>query len=352
MSEAHARRLLVFLVLAALALTALLIKPFWVALFTAAVIAAALRPAQDWLSARLGGRRALAAAVLTVGVLLLVILPIAAMGTILVNEILQGVAWLRKTIESEGVWGLLGRLPAPVQSAAKDVLGAMPQPQEQLQKLAGEKGAGAATAVGGAIAWTGTALFQTGMMLIALYFLILDGRRLVGWMDARMPLRPGQFRALLEDFRATSVSVLVSTLGTAAVQAAVAGVGYLIARAPNVLFLVLATFLVSLIPVLGGFMMVGGVAALLLATGHTFAGAFLAGWAAVVWVAEHVVRPYLLKGGMELHGGVVFFALLGGLAAFGSVGLLLGPLVLTFLVTTVRMYRSEFGRPGQSDRAA
>jgi len=348
----HARRLLVFLVLAAVALTGAVVRPFWVAVFVAAVVAAALRPAQDWLSARLGGRPSIAAALLTVGVLVLVVLPIAAMGTILVNQVIEGVQWLREALEREGVWGLVGRLPDPVEGPAKDVLGAIPQPQEQIQKLAGEQGAGAASAVGGAIAATGTALFQTGMMLISLYFLLVDGRRLVGWIDARVPLRPGQFRALLEDFRATSVSVLVSTLGTAAAQAAVAAVGYLVARAPNPLFLVLATFMVSLIPVLGGFMMVGAVALLMFANGHAFAGAFLLAWAAVVWVAEHIVRPYLLKGGMELHGGVVFFALLGGLAAFGSVGLLLGPPVRTFLVPAVRLYRTEFGRPGQTDRAA
>jgi predicted PurR-regulated permease PerM len=352
MSEVHARRLLVFLVLAALALTALIVKPFWVGLFFAAVLAAALRPAQDWLSAKLGGRRAVAATLLTLGVLVLVVLPIAALGTILVNEVLQGLAWLRKTIESEGVWGLLGRLPDQVQTAAKQFLDAFPQPQQQLQKLAGEQGAGAATAVGGAIAWTGSALFQTGMMLIALYFFLVDGRRLVSWIDARMPLRPGQFRGLLEDFRATSVSVLVATLGSAAIQAAVAVVGFLIARAPNVLFLALGTLLIALVPALGGFVMVGLVGLLLLATGHVAAGIFLLAWAAVVSIADHIARPYLMKGGMELHGGVVFFALLGGLAAFGGVGLILGPLVLTFLVATIRLYRAEFGRPGQSDRAA
>jgi predicted PurR-regulated permease PerM len=352
MSEIHARRLLVFLVLAALALTAAIVRPFWVAFFLAAVVAAALSPAQEWLSARFGGRRAVAATVLTVGVLVLVVLPVAAMGTVLVNQVIEGVTWLRKTVESGGVWGLVERLPAPVARAAKEVLDAIPEPQAQLQRLAGEKGAGAATAVGGAIAATGTALFQTGMMLIALYFLLVDGRRLVGWIDARMPLRPGQLRGLLEDFRATSVSVLVATLGSAAIQAAVGAVGYLVARAPNLLFLVLATFLVALVPVAGGFVMVGAVAALLLATGHVAAGIFLAVWAAVVSIADHVARPYLMKGGMELHGGVVFFALLGGLAAFGGIGLLLGPLVLTFLVAALRLYRTEFGRPGQSDRAA
>ena len=352
MSDVHARRLLVFLVLAALALTAAIVRPFWIAFFLAAVAAAALWPAQQWLSARFGGRRALAAALLTFGVLVLVVLPIAAMGTLLVNQVIEGATWLRKTIESEGIWGLVERLPAPVAHATKEVLDAVPQPQEQLQRLAGEKGTGAATAVGGAIAWTGTALFQTGMMLIALYFLLVDGKRLVGWIDARTPLRPGQFRILLDDFRATSVSVLVATIGSAAIQAAVAAVGYLIARAPNVLFLVLATFLIALVPVLGGFVLVGAVALLLLGTGHVVAGIFLLAWAAVVSIADHVARPYLMKGGMELHGGVVFFALLGGLAAFGGIGLLLGPLVLTFLVAALRLYRTEFGRPGQADRAA
>jgi predicted PurR-regulated permease PerM len=352
MPEAHARRLLVFLLLSALALTAALVRPFWVAFFLASVIAAALWPAQEWLSRRFGGRRAPAAAVLTFGVLVLVVLPIAAMGTILVNQILQGVAWVRKILESEGVWGLIQRLPDPVQRAAREILDAVPQPEEQLQRLAGERGTGAASAVGGALFATGSVLFQTAMMLIALYFLLVDGRRLVQWIDARLPLRPGQFRALLDDFRNTSVSVLVATLGSAAIQAAVAAVGYLVVRAPNVIFLVLATFLVSLVPALGGFVMVALVGLLFLATGHVVAAVFLVAWAAVVSIADHVARPYLMKGGMELHGGVVFFALLGGLAAFGGIGLLLGPLVLTFLVATLRLYRSEFGRPDRSDRAA
>jgi predicted PurR-regulated permease PerM len=48
---------------------------------------------------------------------------------------------------------------------------------------------------------------------------------------------------------------------------------------------------------------------------------------------------------MELHGGLVFFALLGGLATFGGIGLLVGPLVLTFLVAVLKLYRREFGGP-------
>lgn len=342
-SEVHARRLLIALVLAALGLTALIIRPFWVGLFAAAVLAAALRPAMEWLARLLRGRRSIAAAILALAVLVAVVLPVAGLGAILVNQVVDGIQWLRTEIQSEGVWGLVERLPAPVRNTAHEVLQAVPQQRQQLQRLAGEQGGQAAAAVGGALAATGGALLQAAMMLIALFFFLADGRRLIDWIDARVPLRPGQFRALLDDFRQTSVSVLVSTLGTAAIQATAGLVGYLIARAPNVLFLTLSTFVLALVPALGGAVMVVGVALLLMATGHLVAGIFLAAWGiVVVSLSDNIARPYLLKGGMELHGGLVFFALLGGLATFGGIGLVVGPLILTFLVAVLKLYRREF----------
>ncbi len=345
MSDLHARRLLVALVLLAVVLTALLVKPFWVALFVAAVVAAALHRPMEWLARSLRGRRGVAAALLTVGVLLLAVLPFAGLGAMLVKQVLDGVQWLRATVQSEGVSGVLGRLPTPVQDAAHEILRAIPDPQRQLQELAGAQGGEAAVAAAGFLAATGTMIFQVAMMLIALFFFLVDGRRLVDWLDARLPLRPGQFRALLEDFRQTSVSVLVSSIGTAAFQTVAAAIGYAIARAPNLVFLTVATFVVALVPALGGSVMVVAVALLLFATGHVLGGVFLVVWGVVVVaLSDNVARPWLLKGGMELHGGVVFFALLGGLAMFGGVGLLLGPMILTFLVAVVRMYQREFGR--------
>ena len=91
--------------------------------------------------------------------------------------------------------------------------------------------------------------------------------------------------------------------------------------------------------------MVVAVGLVLLATGHMLAGIFLLVWGiAVVSLVDNVARPYLLKGGMELHGGVVFFALLGGLAVFGGIGLVLGPLIVTFLLAVLKMYEREYGR--------
>jgi len=84
-----------------------------------------------------------------------------------------------------------------------------------------------------------------------------------------------------------------------------------------------------------------------IAAGHTISGGLLVAWGlVVVSLIDNVARPFLLKGGMALHGGVVFFALLGGLAAFGAIGLVIGPLAVTFLLSVMKMYEAEFsGQP-------
>ena len=189
-------------------------------------------------------------------------------------------------------------------------------------------------------------------MLIAYFFFLVDGARLVGWLEAQVPLRPGQFRALVEDFRQTSVSVLLATLGTAAIQSLVAVGGYELAHAPSPIFLGLVTFFLALVPAVGATIVVLAVAGLLVATGHVLAGAFLAAWGlGLVGIVDNVARPYLLKGGLALNGGVVFFALIGALGAFGPIGIVVGPLALTFLVAVLRLYRREFGREGDASGA-
>lgn len=276
-TDVHAQRLLVFLVFLAVALVAALAWPFWAPLTLAAVFAAALQTWMDGLSRLLRGRRRLAAALLTFAFLLAVLLPLGGLGAGLVRETLGGVRWLRDALGSEGVWGLVRRLPDPVEQLVRRLVEAIPEPDQLVQKLAGA-GGDAAQAVGGILLATGTALLKTFLFLVALFFLLSDGAAMVAWLDAHVPLRQGELRALLGEFRRTSVSVVVSTVGTAAIQATIALVGFLIARAPNPLFLALATLVVALIPAAGGALVVVVVGLLLLATGHVLAGVFLLAW--------------------------------------------------------------------------
>lgn len=343
-TEVASHRFVLLMLALAVVLTALVIRPFWSAFFLAAVLAAAFRPWMERLARRLRGRRQLAAAVLTLLVVLALILPIAGLGAVLVNQALEAVAWLRRALEYEGVWGLVRRLPGPFEELARRALSAIPNPQQQVQQLAQQQGGQAAAAVGTVLSATGNVVFQVTMMLIAFFFFLTDGRRLIHWIGESLPLRRGQFLELLEDFRSTSVSVLLSTLATAGIQALAGFVAYLIGRVPNSLFLLFVTFVVALIPAVGGASVVVVVGLVQLATGHPISGVFLVVWGlVVVSLIDNVARPFLLKGGMALHGGIVFFALLGGLAVWGTVGLILGPLIVTFLIAVLRLYRRDYG---------
>ncbi len=80
-------------------------------------------------------------------------------------------------------------------------------------------------------------------------------------------------------------------------------------------------------------------------TGHPWAALFLAIWGVVVvGLVDNVVKPLLVKRGLHMHGAIVFFALLGGLAAFGTVGLLLGPLIVAFFLALLRIHERDYGR--------
>ena len=339
---AHA--VLVILAVLAVGLLVTIMLPFGASLFVAAVLAGALAPWTTRLAAALGGRRKLASFLITAAVLAAVLGPLSALGAVIVPQIQNGVGWLRQAIHGDVLEGLVQRVPAALRPLAEHLQQAIPSTLERLQEVATAQGARAAAVVGNLLSATGSFLFHSLLMLVALYFLLLDGPSLVKWLNEAIPLKRGQVTELLREFRRVTVTVLVSTIATGGVQSVVAFVGFLIAGVPNPIFFALTTFVLSLVPFLGATIVVVLVAVVKIANGHTGAGIFLAAYAfGVVAMIDNVVKPIFIRGGVPIHGAVIFFALFGGLVVFGPVGFLIGPLAISFLVAVVRMYRRDFG---------
>ena len=338
-SQRTARWTIIVLTVLALALMALIIRPFASALFVAAVLAGALQPWYRRFAARIGGRRQTAAGLMTAAVLLVVVIPVASLTVVLAREAADAVAYVRDTLRSEGVAGLIADLPLPLQSLARKALDQLPQQPGQLQDLTGSQGGKAVSAVGGVLSATWGVVMQMVMMLIAFFFLLMDGEDLVEWLSEVAPLQKGQTRELLSDFRRVSVTVMVSSGATAAIQAVIALVGYLLARLPHAFFFAVVTFVVGLVPAVGAGAVALFAAAFLFLGGHVKAAIFLAIWAvAVVGLADNIIKPYLMKGAVKLHGAVIFFALIGGVSVFGPIGILAGPLIVSFFLAVVRMW--------------
>ena len=325
----------------AIALLWAIVRPFWSGLFLAAVLAGVFSGLQRRLARKLGGRAGLAAGLITLLVLLAIVLPLAGIAGVLTKEIIQVINWVRGALQESGVEGLVERLPGPLRALAEQGLQGLGggESGQSWVHVAQSQSGKAAAAVTTFLSATSRAVVEAILMLIAFYFLLTDGTRLVAWLERVTPLPDGRFRSYLTEFRGVSRAVILSTVGTGAVQAVAALVGYLIARVPNAIFFTLLTFFMSFIPSVGAGSVPVVLAIVLLVQGRIGWGIFLIVWGLlVVGLIDNVVKPLLIKGEVEMHGAVVFFALLGGLAAFGPVGLVAGPLVVAFFIAIVRAY--------------
>lgn len=325
------------------------IRPIASALFLAGVLATVLWPLQDWITKRLPTkRRGIAAGLVTVAVVLAGLGPISALVAIVIRDGADGIAFVSETLRSEQVVSLIERLPETAQGMLTDGIAHLPK---SFSEIVGSVSVGQEQALAAvdAAKVAGSLLFHSVLMVIALFFFLVRGDEIVKWLDSISPLGRGQTSELLLSFKNVSYAVIVSTIVTSAVQATAALIGYYIAQVPSPIFFGAVTFFAAFIPAIGAGVICLVAALLLFITGHTYPAIFLALWGLlIVGLVDNLIKPLLIKRGMEIHGAVVFFALIGGLAAFGAIGLLIGPLVVAMFMALVRMYHRDFS-PSKKD---
>jgi len=328
-TELGARRFLLLLLAGSVALVGMVAWPLASALLVAAVLGVVLAPLQQRFARVLRGRPKLAATLLVLALLLLVIAPLVALSAVVVNEVTAGIKLVIETVRGEGFEGLIHRLPGPLERLATQALSALGDVGQFIETNIGAQAGRAASAVGSALAATGAFVVQAALMLLALFFLLVGGKELLAWVEEVSPLGTARTHELIAEFRKVSYAVIVATLISAGAQALAALIGYLITSVPHPFFFAGFTFFAALV---------------LLVNGHAYTALSLAIWALlVVSMVDNFVKPYVMKGDVEMHGGVLFFALIGGLAAFGMTGLLLGPLVIALFLALLRIYRRDYG---------
>src|SRR5689334_8227127 len=345
-------RPLVVLLAVAAALLAYVVWPFRGPLFIAAVLAAAFQPLLRRAVALLRGRRHLAGSLITLGVLVVLVAPFATIVGFATQQIVAGLTFLRDEVGVSSVDELTrANLPPTAQHLLDRALAFAHISREALAGYADKALVWAEHAAPGLLAASGEAAFHTVILLGGFYFLLLDGPHAIQWLADVSPLRKAQTRDLIEEFRRVSVATLVGTVASAVFQGVAAGIGYAISGVPHAVFFGLITAVASFVPVVGTLVVWVPACGLLAATGHTLAAILLAVWCLVVVVgAEHVAKPLLLHGQAEMHTGLVFLGLLGGIEMFGLIGVLAGPLVIAFFLAMAKMAQRELG-PGAEARA-
>jgi predicted PurR-regulated permease PerM len=323
----------------------LVLQPFLAAILFACAVAISSWPLYLALLARLRGRRTLAALTMTLCLTLLVILPLAVAAYSLADDVGRFYEQLKLVLETGSfappAW--LRELPlvgASLDAYVREVTGS----REQLMDLARRmlEPARHYLLSGGMVLGAGVA--QLSLAVFVSFFLYRDGAALLGAIAAGMRRVMGASAAKVADIVSQTVrGVMYGLLGTALAQALVAALGFAIAGVPAVLLLSVATFVLSLVPV-GPPIVWAGAAVWLFNQGEPGWGGFMLVWGLVlISGVDNVVKPLLISRGSSLPFLLVLLGVLGGVLAFGFVGLFIGPTLLAVGYSLLRDWTGSAG---------
>lgn len=177
---------------------------------------------------------------------------------------------------------------------------------------------------------------------IALFFFFRDGERMMRSLRDLIPMEPSHKNAVFSRLYDTLSAVVQGTLVTAAAQGFLAGVGFWFLDVPFAVILGCATAFLSLLPA-GAALIWIGVVIYLFAEGALLRAVILLVWGTVVVSGvDNVLRPLIIGGRTRIPTVFLFFGILGGLQAYGFVGIFLAPAVIAILVAFIRIYQEVY----------
>ncbi len=305
-----------------------------------AVLAFVLHPLQVRLTRRLKGRRAFSAAILTALTPFLVLAPLAVLAGAFVGQVTRLIEFVRthamlsfpEILDRLSTYPLIGGAVGWARESstvsAAELQGWMTGGLQALLK--------SAAAMGGTVALgaIGT-LVGFFMMLFLLFFFLRDGRAMLDGATRLVPVEAKRRARLLNYLAEVTRAVVFGSAVTALIQGAFVGVGFAFVGLPSpVVFGVLA-MIAAFLPAGAAMVLIPAILYLGI-DGRWGAAIFLACWTALLWVGENVLRPLLTAHHAPVSTLAIFVGAIGGAAAFGILGLVVGPVLLSFLVALAR----------------
>lgn len=194
----------------------------------------------------------------------------------------------------------------------------------------------------GALGSISSMVAKAFIAFFVLFFFFRDGRGMLRRTSVVLPLKREQVRRLFGRVHDTLHAIVYGTLAMAALQGALAGVAFWMLGVTSPVLWAMVTALCALLPVIGTAIVLLPAISMLVFSGHGIKGLILFAWGmAVVHPVDNVLRPYLIGGRVKLSTLYVFFAVIGGLKAFGTMGLFIGPLILAITVALFTFLREE-----------
>ena len=326
-----------------------IVRPFLEAILWSMLLAFLLSPAQRALTGLLGGRAPLAAILLTVLTAVVLIAPGPLLAVAFARQARELFARGQKLVAESGIAGAGDLLEIPLVSRVIRWAETMaPVSADQIHDWLAS---GAQALLQGLVAVSGAfvvgalnALVGLGITLFLLFFFLRDGDRMVATAVGLIPMAAERRSHLVDHIAAVIRAVVFGSLLTALVQGLLVGVGFAVVGLPSPVVFGAVAAVAALIPLIGTALVWVPAAGVLFLQGRWIAGLFLLGWSvAVVSSADNVVRPLFISGRAQISTLPVFLGLLGGVSAFGPIGLVVGPVVVALTLALLRFAEESRG---------
>ncbi|MGE5714022.1 MAG: AI-2E family transporter [Betaproteobacteria bacterium] len=320
----------------------MVLQPFLSAMVFAGVLAIATWPLFERLRKAVGGNSTLAATTMLIAILVLVIIPItflsaaAADKVPAVVELVKG--WTKDGLHTPEALKSVPLVGERLFNQIESLLADRAQLASLLQKALEPAGRLSIAFV----RVLGDGILQLLLVTFIVFFYYRDGDRIVGVLRQVSDRISGKLSSeVLTIVTGTTRSVFIGIVGTAAAQSIVALIGFLIAGVPAAFMLAIATFVLSVVP-MGPVLIWGAAAIWLYLQGEPGWAIFMVIWGAVVISSiDNFLKPILIARGSTLSLGMIFLGVLGGVLAFGFIGVILGPVLLALGLALGRAWVSS-----------
>jgi predicted PurR-regulated permease PerM len=325
--------------------------PFLSALILAAIAAALASPLYQFLLSRVGNRPSLASFGTLLIMLTAIIAPLIGIAYLAAGE---AAGLTVKTVEiyeeiSQGVDEF--RLPDWV-PLRDEIINAWPKISSKIEDLVGSIAAFLATSLSHLTRGTAVFFLNLFIFLYAMFFFLQMGRPIIQQVLSHTALPPDLQKTLDERIVSVSRATIKGTLLIGIVQGALGGLGFWVTGIEGAIFWAVIMAIASVIPGVGAAFVVIGGAIYLGVEGAVPQAIGLALWAVlVVGTVDNVLRPILVGRDAQIHDIYILVGTLGGLAAFGPVGLIFGPVLAGLFQSVWRTLKEVSDTPREKSSA-
>ena len=334
---------LLILVGAISALFLTMIKQFLMAIFMAGLFSAMVSPIQQWLTPRLGGRENLASILTIVGIVFLVLIPLSMLiGVVAAQAVHVGQSvtpWVESFVqEPSALTGYLEKIPY-----YEEILPYRDMILEKAGQVVGMVSNLLINSLSSITKMTVNALFNVVIMLYVMFYFLTMGDVLLDKMLYYLPLAHHDEERLLHRFTSVAGATMKSTLIIGILQGGLCGFAFYLAGIQGAVFWGTVMAVASIIPAFGT-AIVWGPALVILAITGDFSGVIILAviCGAIAGNLDNLLRPRLVGKDTEMHDLFVLFGTLGGIAMFGILGIIIGPIISALFITIWEIYGDAF----------